>query len=123
MAVEGVASGVFGVLGLIGKLQKSDLKLFKLFFSGNITSIFILKRGEFRETFHKVNNNRGLLKILLTELVFLEKDSLAHYLPATTSVQNTHFPFLFFFLLLDLQKMRFFQTKSGFLHLRIGEKV
>ena len=70
MAVEGVASGVFGVLGLIGKLQKSDSKLFRLFFSGNITSIFILKRGEFRETFHKVNNNRGLLKVLLTELVF-----------------------------------------------------
>ena len=70
MAVEGVASGVFGVLGLIGKLQKSDFKLFRLFFSGNITSIFILKRGEFRETFHKVNNNRGLLKVVLTELVF-----------------------------------------------------
>ena len=70
MAVEGVASGVFGVLGLFGKLQKSVFKLFKLFFSGNITSIFILKRGEFRETFHKVNNNRGLLKVVLTELVF-----------------------------------------------------
>ena len=70
MAVEGVASGVFGVLGLIGKFQKADVKLFKLFFSGNITSIFILKRGEFRETFHKVKNNRGLLKVVLTELVF-----------------------------------------------------
>ena len=36
--------------------------------------------------------------------LFLGKDSFAHYLPATTSAQNTHFPFLFFFFILICKK-------------------